>query len=85
MTDKTGIDATELSFEGFDGNNEGRHYAYTLFVINDQGRWAESKKPDLNSHMPMLDRYRSMLKRWRQSADKHQLSKDDVVRIIARP
>ena len=43
----------------------------------------EDMKPEhgLNSHIPMLDIYRKMLKAWNASADKYKLTRDDIIRI----
>jgi uncharacterized protein YfbU (UPF0304 family) len=83
MADKSGVDVDALDFKGFDGNDEGREYGYADFLINKQGRWAEFKKDDLNTHSSMLEHYRRMLESWDKSADKMHLTKDDLVRILA--
>jgi uncharacterized protein YfbU (UPF0304 family) len=86
LEDKTGIDAQAITFHGFDGNNETKQLAYARFVCaKGTGRYEElDRGDDFNSHSPTLPRYRSMLERWRASADKYQLSKPDIVRILAR-
>ena len=40
-------------------------------------------KHDLNSHVPMLEAYRRMLRMWMTCSDRHNLSKEDVIRITA--
>jgi uncharacterized protein YfbU (UPF0304 family) len=77
------FDGKQADFKGFDGNEEGEHHAYATFMIEDQGKWMESKGLDLNSHWPMLDRYRPMLEAWKQSSEKHKLTVQDVTRILA--
>lgn len=73
---------TDVSFKGFDGNEEGAHHNYALFLIETQGRWTESKIPDLNSHWPLLPRYRAMLAVWQGVADKWKLTAEDLRRIL---
>ncbi|MCH7305898.1 YfbU family protein [Acinetobacter sp. NIPH1876] len=53
-------------FKGFDGNNESEHLGFTRFLIEIQGKFQEQKQyyyqnDHLNSHCPMLDKYRRML------------------------
>lgn len=75
------VQKSSLKFHGFDGNEEGMRYPFAVFLIREQGRWQELELPDLNSHFPVLDRYREMLARWKQSGDKHDLTEEDLVRI----
>ncbi len=82
LDDKTGIDG-RISFGGFDQNEETARYEYVRFLIVDQGRWEESNIPDLNSHWPMLESYRKMLREWHNSTDRMALTRDDVGRIIS--
>ena len=82
LTDKNGIDPTDWDFRGFDGNDEGSQFSYASFLIEVQGRWRESKIPDINSHWPTLNRYRRMLKEWHASEEKHSLTGEDVRRIL---
>ncbi len=46
-----------LVFVGFDGNSEP-HYGIAKTMIEDLGHWQEFKDRPLNSHSPMLDKYR---------------------------
>ncbi len=86
IDDKEDIETTFLTFPGFDGNNESHHMVYTQYLINDLDRFPElkydQKYPDFNSHMPTLQKYRNMLTKWNQTADKLNLSKDDINRIL---
>jgi len=50
-----------VAFRGFDGNNEDEHFSIARFMINDLERFEEFNGRDLNSHTPMLKRYRRML------------------------
>ena len=50
-----------VRFSGFDGNNETEHLSVALFLIRDLKRFQIFKRRDLNSHCPIIDRYRRML------------------------
>lgn len=73
-------------FHGFDGNNEGAQFGYTRYFIIELERFEElrygSEYPDFNSHAPMLGRYRRMLAVWREFADDHVLSRDQLSAIL---
>ncbi|MCU1300690.1 MAG: hypothetical protein JWQ87_974 [Candidatus Sulfotelmatobacter sp.] len=83
LDNKDGIEESELSFRGFDGNHETRYMGYAEFLIHKQGRWPESKHGDINSHRQTLDRYRILLERWKASTDRHHLTEEDLRRIVA--
>lgn len=92
LEDKSGIIAEKVAFGGFDGNTEGEHLGYALFLIRQEGHWQEfknagvdpSSRDDLNSHCSMLWRYRPMLQRWKASGDPLHLSREDIIRIVAQ-
>jgi uncharacterized protein len=53
-------------FPGFDGNNEAEYLGFCRFLIEKQGKFQEqeqylSQNDGMNSHMPMVDKYRRML------------------------
>jgi uncharacterized protein YfbU (UPF0304 family) len=83
LPDKEGIDEGQLNFCGFDGNNESKLMGYAIYIVKDLGRYNEFKDADLNSHMPMLAKYRRMLSEWEKSQDNHNLTKQDILRIIS--
>jgi uncharacterized protein len=86
LEDKSAIDAADLAFDGFDGNNETEYLSYASFLINGLNYWQESKNAGdgLNSHHSTLDRYRPMLRKWKASADKRRLTRDDILRIVGQ-
>ncbi len=51
----------DVTFRGFDGNNEAGHIHVAHFLINDMGRFNRFKGRDLNSHVPSIDSHRRML------------------------
>jgi uncharacterized protein YfbU (UPF0304 family) len=77
------IDRRKAEFRGFDGNAGTGHYGYARFVMEIQDRWKDVKPDDLNSHSDTLPRYRAMLSAWKESAEKTELTADDVTRILA--
>ena len=71
-----------VRFSGFDGNNEPERVRYTRFIVDDLGRFSDlDRGDDFNSHMPSLATYRRMLPAWEASDDRHNLSKEDLMRI----
>ncbi len=53
-------------FRGFDGNHETEHMGFCRFLIEEQGKFQEQqqyflKNDHLNSHMPMIGKYKRML------------------------
>ena len=78
-----GVDPRRLKFPGFDGNNETKFMAYARHMRK-HGRWAflDLVSEDFNSHSPTEGRYQKMLAAWNASGDKHQLTADDIVRIL---
>lgn len=83
LADRSGIEAWQIEFSGFDGNNEPTLLGYTRWFCNQEGgRFTElTRGDDFNSHMPSLGRYRAMLKEWNASKDRNKLTKEDIVRI----
>lgn len=72
-------------FSGFDGNNESQLMGYVRYFIVDLDRYPElrdSEYPNFNSHTRMLDRYRTMLARWRPSQDRFNLGRDQLANIL---
>lgn len=75
----------EVSFKGFDGNNETNQLAYARYVIEDLGRFDEIKKLGAgihNSHIPMLHKYRRMLSKWNEYPSKHSMSHEQIINLL---
>ena len=89
LTDKGGIDADDVEFHGFDGNNETALYFFIEF-LKEQGRWSETlEKCGMNTHYPVVDRYRKMIPIWKDIraqydpvAKWHDLTADEVKKIL---
>lgn len=67
LADKSGVENPELIFDGFDSN--------------DDYEWHHARIAGMNSHMPRLNDFMTMVQRWNNSADKEKLTKQDLVRI----
>lgn len=80
LSDKNGIDASELRFIGFDGNNESSYLAFHQFLAQ-QKKWVEV--PPENSHSPTLDMYRRMLEVFRTVQKKRSWDKAEIQKIVA--
>ena len=68
-------------FAGFDGNNEPKHYAYAVFVLETLGHWPESKSMPRNSSMPMLPKYGRMVETWERHGRVFQLTSMQIEEI----
>lgn len=63
--EKKNIDVKNITFNGFDGNEEYDHYAIYTFIIENLKSYQNMlKSSDLNSHYQTLDRYREQLKKF---------------------
>ncbi len=64
LTDKKGLTADDVAFRGFDGNNEGKRYAFAKH-LKEQGLWTETLTANLNSHsMITMSLYPKMLNKF---------------------
>ena len=62
VKDAIGTLGTNPKFSGFDGNNEAEYMSITMFVVETMGRFTEFKGREMNSHMPMVNRYQRMVR-----------------------
>jgi uncharacterized protein len=84
--DKEDLEESDIKFHGFDGNNEGKQFGYTLYFIVDLGRYdelrGESDYPDFNSHGSVtIDDYRRMLQVWNKYKDDYYKSRPHKLTI----
>ena len=86
IKDVIDIKPTDIEFHGYDGNTESEQFSYTNYFINDLGRFEELKPssgyPDFNSHWPMIEKYRRMLKVWKKYSDKNNLSEEQIEELL---
>ncbi|GAA0100804.1 YfbU family protein [Paraclostridium bifermentans] len=67
--DKEKIRLYDISFKGFDGNEEIDYYKYADFYLNKLDRFDELKELEyfeVNSHSNMLDNYMRMVSSWKE-------------------
>lgn len=79
------IKSSEVSFRGFDGNNETEFMSYARFVVEYEGRFTYllPQNNDFNSHMPTVNRYRSQLTIWQEHLDEsYELTAEQMRRIL---
>lgn len=78
------VNQIEVTFSGFDGNQESGLYSFTNFLVEDQGKYEYLSlgSDGLNSHMPMRSAYERMVEAWEESEDKYNLSEQDLERIV---
>ncbi len=82
LSDKSGIEEWRVKFIGFDGNNESIQLGYARYFCNsDGGRFPDLKV--VNSHCPVLGRYRAMLIIWKGMNEKHELTKAEIIEIVS--
>ncbi len=84
LINTSGIEEQDITFRGFDGNSETMQMSYTRFLVDQKQMFTDLPRADgFNSHVPVLDTYRRMLRAWEQSISKYRLSNDDIIRIRA--
>lgn len=76
LPDKSGINESLITFDGFDGNNEDEY----LDIANQLAACSRDIQA-FDSHMPRLRGYQMMLQKWRSSQDKENLTNADILRI----
>jgi len=76
---------SDVQFIGFDGNNESEHRSVALFLINRLDRFGSFKGRDLNSHCPIIDRYRRMVANFepvRKTLIGAELSASQIIELL---
>ncbi|WP_334666562.1 YfbU family protein [Streptomyces cyaneofuscatus] len=83
LEDKSGIEAREVKFPGFDGNNEGDLMGFANFLLK-HGRFDDVlNKGGNNSHMPTVEIYRRMLQAWRDMGEPaYPYSKEQIRQLL---
>lgn len=70
--EKQQIDERDITYDGFDGNEEGKYYTYANFVLKDLGRYEEiynGGKGRLNSHSNRVSKYKKMVSIWKEVSE----------------
>ncbi|QZA81090.1 YfbU family protein [Deefgea piscis] len=75
-------------FPGFDGNNETEHMSFCRFLIQKQNKFIEQqqymvKNDNLNSHIPMIDKYTRMLEKSKELNNIWQINVEQALNILS--
>ncbi|MDP4153279.1 MAG: YfbU family protein [Bacillota bacterium] len=81
LNDKSGVEESDILFNGFDGNEEVGHYSYAKYLI-DCGPFSEFKNSSINSHRNTLRKYRKMLSKFQIYEPGKSLSKQEIQQVI---
>jgi len=82
LRDKNGITEADISFRGFDGNNESDLLNYAEYLQEESQRWTELlQNRGLNSHFPTYPRYQKMLALWEQVGDKWHMTPTEIKQV----
>lgn len=87
--DKGKINLYDISFKGFDGNEETDYYTYAKFYINKLERYGELKESEhfeMNSHRNMINNYKNMVRRWKEvkTGRYNNLNLENMLYVIER-
>ena len=92
LEDKQGLTAEDVQFEGFDGNNETKRWAFAEY-LQEAGRWKETLVGGMDSHSIMtMHRYPQMLERYepikQKILDSHmgkwQLTAEQIKEVVGK-
>lgn len=78
------LEAGDVSFLGFGGNEETRRMGYVRFIRENLREFEHLRieADGYNSHLPMLERYRAMLEEF-ENLDPHQdFSEEEIRRVV---
>lgn len=82
LSDKSGIDADQIKFPGFDGNNEAELRAFAR-ALGKRDRFEDVLgKGDNNSHGPTTDIYKQMIVQWRDLGSPQSFFTSEVIKKI---
>ncbi len=84
LSDKTGIDSSQVEFPGFDGNNESELLGFAR-ALRKHDRFADIVGEHAkNSHMPTTEMYERMIERWRELGEPaYPYDKKTIEEILA--
>lgn len=84
LADKSGIDANEVNFPGFDGNNECELLSFANSLIKHRRFEVTLGKAARNSHMPTTAIYSRMIEKWMELGQpRYPYSKEVIQKILA--
>jgi uncharacterized protein YfbU (UPF0304 family) len=79
------VDQRRLQFLGFDIATEAQQVHYVRFLVDSEGLYPQFDKADhhFNSQMPMLEKYRRMLRTWRNCPRQYHLCANELAQIFS--
>lgn len=79
------VEQRRLAFLGFDLATEPQLVNYVRFLVDSEGLYTQFDKGDhyFNSQVPMLEKYRRMLKTWRNCPRQYHLSPSEFKQILS--
>lgn len=80
LADKSGIDADDIVFPGFDGNNDINKLSYTRYAVEECGRFSGLRYRDLDAHAPVTEPHERMLEEYHKHIG---MTKDTILAILA--
>lgn len=84
LSDKSGINISDVTFAGFDHNRENEYASFVSGLYKIQYFSNVIKEASLNSHIPLKNKYDTMLAKWESvGTSKYPLTKEDILKIIS--
>lgn len=92
LKDKRGIDADDIKFRGFDGNDEAHYLGYCRwFCTTHDGRFTElHPKEGFNSHWRMMPTYQEQLRRYNAVLERRgnrpttELTNEEILEVLGK-
>ncbi|NLS11330.1 YfbU family protein [Vibrio sp. SM6] len=83
-TAQSDVDKRRLQFLGFDCATEAQLVRYVRFLVDTEGLYPQFDQGEhrFNSQTPMLEKYRRMLKSWRNCPRQYHLSSAELRQIM---
>jgi uncharacterized protein YfbU (UPF0304 family) len=84
LSDKSGIEESQLTFPGFDGNNEAELLSFAGALRKARRFENTLGKHELNSHMPTTETYQRMIEKWRElGSPNYPYGRQAIIEILA--
>lgn len=84
LSDKSGLKDWKVQLIGFDGNTEFKEMGYAKYLCKVDGRKrANLRDKIVDSHIPVLNRYRAMLNIWKGIDQKLDLTKEQMIEFAS--
>ena len=83
---KASLLGNQIEFVGFDGNNESKYMSIANFLTKEMKRFTRFADRELNSHCPVIDGYRRMLREFlliRPTLVNRRLSVEEMAGVLS--